>query len=77
MKAINLEFSNFFISDISYFQRHSLRGVPVSSVRYVYQGIPRRYWVYGKERCVHCDDYPIGCCASCWAKCWGDDCNIL
>ena len=45
-----------------------MRGVPITEVRYRYDGVPRRYWVYGSEGAVYCPDYPQGTCNLCCAK---------
>ncbi len=42
--------------------------MPITEVRYRYDGVPRRYWVYGSERAVYCPDYPQGSCNLCCAK---------
>ena len=48
----------------------------MNNVRYRYQGIPRNFWVYGRERAVLCPDYPKGTCAKLCAQlglCGGDE----
>ena len=50
----------------------------MNNVRYRYQGIPRNFWVYGRERAVLCPDYPKGTCAKLCARlglCGGKDGN--
>jgi len=48
-----------------YFQRQTLRGVPVTEVSTTYDGGVLRFWVYGNERRVYCPDYPEKCCWGC------------
>merc|ERR1712038_830179 len=43
-------------------QRHNLRGVPVTEVKYNWKEVNKRYWVFGEQRDVHCPDYPQDCC---------------
>ncbi|KAL4226035.1 Protein ssuh2 [Mactra antiquata] len=46
-------------------QRQTLRGVPVTEVRYEWKNKERRFWVYGNERKVYAPDYPDTCCCGC------------
>lgn len=46
-------------------QRHNLRVVPVSEVRYSWKDVEDRYWVYGNEMQVYAPTYPQQCCWGC------------
>ncbi|XP_068759204.1 protein SSUH2 homolog isoform X2 [Montipora capricornis] len=46
-------------------QRHTLRAVPVSEVKYQWKNTNTRFWVYGMEHKVHAPDYPQQCCCGC------------
>jgi hypothetical protein len=50
---------------INTFQRQTLRGVPVTEVKYKWDDVTTRYWVYGNERKVYAPDYPHQCCCGC------------
>jgi len=39
-------------------QRHNIRWIPVSEVRYVYKSNFSTYWVYGLDQQAHSPDYP-------------------
>lgn len=46
-------------------QRHTLRAVPVSEVKYEWKDKNTRFWVYGLDHRVHAPDYPQQCCCGC------------
>ena len=50
---------------VDLFQRHTLRAVPVSEVKYEWKDKNTRFWVYGLDHRVHAPDYPQQCCCGC------------
>ena len=66
-KNLNLKVADvdFFPCVILFFQRHTLRAVPVSEVKYEWKDDTSRYWVYGLDHKVHAPDYPQQCCCGC------------
>ena len=46
-------------------QRHQVRAVPVTKVKYDWKSKPRSFYVFGYERRVHAMDYPQDCCWGC------------
>jgi hypothetical protein len=57
--------SNYYFAFDIVIQRQTLRGVPVTEVKYKWDDINTRYWVYGYEKKVYAPDYPHQCCWGC------------